>query len=378
MFAATSTGSTRAPFLPDIANDLSVSLPAVANLFGLTALAWGISSWLVGYASDRVGRYPFLIFSPLCLAVVMAAVSIVQTYPLMVALIFAGGACCGAFTATAMAEVSLRTPLTHQGRALGLVMAGQSMTLLVSVPLSAWLGSKVGWRGIHLVLAGLAVVAALAVIFARDRNQATRVAKQADNSANIPVTEAIKGPVLRLFLALVAERVSFGLAVFYYAAFLRTEYGIPIESLTLPLVGFAAGNIAGTLIGGQIADRFPYRRIAYAIAISATGVIAIPWFSWPVALSITIWLGVAYAVFNGIARPPLLAALADVPPEVRGVVMGLNSAIASIGWMLAAFIGGWLYSGAGFGSFSPLMAGMCLLAALIVLPDSRLRQQNQH
>jgi len=85
----------------------------------------------------------------------------------------------------------------------------------------------------------------------------------------------------------------------------------------------------------------------------------------------------AFAFFNGLARPPLLAALADVPVNVRGVVMGLNSSIASIGWLAAALIGGWLYAGVGFSGFSPVMAAMCFVAAAVVLPDSRLRQQQR-
>ena len=111
------------------------------------------------------------------------------------------------------------------------------------------------------------------------------------------------------------------------------------------------------------------------MAIVIAGCIAIPWFAWRPAIPVTVALGVAFAFFDGVARPPLLAAMADVPAEVRGLIMGLNSSIASIGWLLAALIGGWLYAGVGFVGFSPLMAAMCLLAALVVLPDTRLRSR---
>ena len=90
MFAATSTGSTRAPFLPDMAQDLQVSLPAVANLFGVTATAWGVSSWLVGLVSDRLGRKAFLIFSPLALALAMLAISQANSYGALLALVVFG------------------------------------------------------------------------------------------------------------------------------------------------------------------------------------------------------------------------------------------------------------------------------------------------
>jgi len=183
------------------------------------------------------------------------------------------------------------------------------------------------------------------------------------------------GPVIRLFLALIAERVCFGLAAFYYASYLRESYRLPIESVALPLVGFALGNIVGTILGGQVADRFPRRRIIFAVALCIAGCVALPWFLWQPSLKITVALGVVFAFFDALARPSLLAALADVPEEVRGVVMGMNSSIASIGWLTAALVGGWFYSGVGFGGFGPFMAVMCFVAAAVVIPDSRVRQQ---
>ncbi len=381
MFAATSTGSTRSPFLPDIAADLSVSLPAVANLFGITAAAWGISSYLTGYASDRYGRRGFLLISPVLLCFAMIAVSQVQSYYLLVCVTIFAGLCCGAYTGTAMSEVSIQTPVSHQGRALGYVMAGQSLTLLIGVPLSAWLGAKIGWRGMHIVLAGLALIAAASMLAALAKKKAgVRVEhkKVAGPGVNTDRKRALTGPVIRLFIALVAERVCFGLATFYYASYLRTEYAMPIDSVAIPLIGFALGNISGTFVGGQLADKFPYRRISFAVAIVIAGCIAVPWFSWQPGIVVTILLGVAFAFFDGLSRPPLLAALADVPKEVRGLIMGLNSSIASVGWLAAALMGGWLYAGVGFGGFSPLMVAMCVLAAAIVLPDTRLRQQHSH
>jgi len=36
-------------------------------------------------------------------------------------------------------------------------------------------------------------------------------------------------------------------------------------------------------------------------------------------------------------------------------------------------MGGWLYAGIGFKGFGPVMSVMCLIAALIVVRDSRIR-----
>lgn len=376
MFAATATGSTRSPFLPDMAADLGVSLPAIANLFGITAASWGVSSYLVGHLSDRFGRRGFLLGAPVGLALAMLAASQAQTYASMVLFVILASVCCGAFTSTTLAEVSLRAHSSHHGRAFGYVMSGQSLTLLLGIPLAAWMGASVGWRGMHVVLAGLALFAAFTMMIGlRSGGQKLSIDKRASGDRT-PLRQAMTGPVIRLFLGLIAERVSFGLATFYYATYLRTTYNMPIETVALPLAGFAAGNIAGTFIGGQVADRLPYRRLNFAIAMVLAGAIALPWFLWQPAKSVTIVLGIAFAFLNALGRPSLLAAMADVPADVRGVVMGLNSSVASIGWLTAALAGGWVYAEMGFESFGPLMAIMCLLGSLMVVPDSRITQRH--
>jgi DHA1 family inner membrane transport protein len=372
-FAATASGSTRSPFLLDMATDLSVSLPAIANLFGVTSTAWGISSYIAGRLSDRYGRRVFMVFAPLGLAAASISIALSTSYGTLVAFIALGGLTCGAMTATSMAEVSLRTENHQRGRALGWVISGQSLTLLIGIPLAAWLGAYVGWRGVNVAIAVIALVAALLAFITTRPTAETRAAAAQATGEMVPLREALDGPIGRLFTALIMERVCFGLGAFYYPAFLRTSYDLPIEAVAIPLVGYAVGNIIGTVLGGQIADRFPYRRVAFAAMLIISGLIAYVWFTWTPSLNITIALGVTFALFNALGRPSLLAALADVPARARGVIMGLNSSVASIGWLIAALTGGWMYAGAGFGAFGPVMVAMCFLGALIVLPDTRLR-----
>src|SRR3954451_6962509 len=80
MFAASSSGTTRAPFLIDMARDLDTSLALVANLMALTSIAWGAASLLAGAGSDRWGRRPFLVGGPIALALCMVLVSRAGSY----------------------------------------------------------------------------------------------------------------------------------------------------------------------------------------------------------------------------------------------------------------------------------------------------------
>jgi hypothetical protein len=52
--------------------------------------------------------------------------------------------------------------------------------------------------------------------------------------------------------------------------------------------------------------------------------------------------GFAYSLVNAAGRPALMAALSEVPAEVRGAILGLNVTMSSVGWLEAAAVGGWL------------------------------------
>ncbi len=48
MFVAGASGTTRAPFLIDMARDLASSVPIIANLLAVNSIAWGSAAFLAG------------------------------------------------------------------------------------------------------------------------------------------------------------------------------------------------------------------------------------------------------------------------------------------------------------------------------------------
>lgn len=366
MFAVTASGSSRAPFLLDMARDLDVGLGMVANLFGLTSIAWGVTSFLAGIGSDRLGRRPFLVGAPIALALALVAVADSDGFLAVAVWATVAGGCSGLYTGVSLAEVAGRVVDRQRARALGWVMAGQSLTLLIGVPVAAWLGAYIGWRGVHICVAALALVSAIGMFLST--MPAAHVADR------LGVGGAIKPPslrsafsplVLKLLSSVIAERICFGLAAVYYATFLITSYELTLDLIALPLFVFALGNILGTVLGGQIGDRVANRVRAFSVALIASGAVALVLFAWDASLIHSVALGFLYSLCNALARPPLMAALAAVPPEVRGTVMGLNSTAASVGWLSAAALGGWMLTGIGFQGFGPLILVLTLVGAAI-------------
>jgi DHA1 family inner membrane transport protein len=123
------------------------------------------------------------------------------------------GACSGMFSGAIFAEVSGRVGDGQQGRALGWVMTGQSLTLLVGVPLAAWLGSYIGWRGVNLCVGVLAAAAAISLLLTSSRQAGNG---RAPGVAAPSRRSVLSGPVLRLLSMGIAERVCYGLTAVYY------------------------------------------------------------------------------------------------------------------------------------------------------------------
>jgi len=368
MFAASCSGTTRAPFLLAMARDLRTSLPLVANLMAMTSIAWGAASLMAGAGSDRWGRRPFLIGGPIGLAVCMAGVSASRDFLEVAAWATVGGACSGAFTGVIMAEASARVIDRQRGRALGWVMAGQSLTLLVGVPLAAWIGSFAGWRGVNLCVAGVALTAA-GGLFATTLRPVD--GPRAAGSLRPSYRAALSPPVIRLLAMGVAERICYGLTAVYFATFLQATYGLSLSGIVIPLAVFASGSILGTVAGGQLADRLPNRLLTFAAAMFVSAGISLPLFWWTAGLAGSVALAFFYVFINAIARPSLMAALANVNAEIRGTVLGLNVTSAAFGWLGAASLGGWVMAQYGFAMFGPLAAGVAVFGGALALVRRR-------
>jgi DHA1 family inner membrane transport protein len=367
-FAATASGTTRAPFLLDIAHDLSVSLVLVANLVSMTATAWGITSLVAGMASDRWGRRPFLVGGPLALAACMVGVAQAGDFTSVAIWATIGGGCSGVFMGVIFAEVAARVAASHRGRALSWVMSGQSLTLVVGVPLAAWVGATVGWRGWHYALAGLAAAGSISLFVATARAMAPRPARPAAGGTR---RGRLSWSVVALLAMSIAERICYGLVVVYFATFLLEQYKVGLQAVALPLALMAVGNVVGTAAGGQIADRTRDRLTPFALCMLGTAAAGIVLFAWRPDMTVSVVLGFIYVFINALGRPALMTALAEVPEDVRGTVMGLNGTCTSIGWIGAAALGSWMIATWGFAGFGPLSAVLAVFGAALAFARRR-------
>jgi DHA1 family inner membrane transport protein len=265
---------------------------------------------------------------------------------------------------TVFASAADQVPSRERGRAIGWVITGQSLSLLLGVPLITLLGLWGGWRGALAIQGVVCVAATLAIWLVVPAAPPVAGARLRVNGASLHVLGA---KTLSLLGAGGCERVCYAAVAVFLPTFLLAMYGLSLVELALGLAVVAAGNLIGNAVGSVLSDRLPSRVLTTAVALFATAVLAVPVLMVAPGVVYSIVLGFAYTFADAVVRPSMLAALTDVSASARGAVLGLTVTFASLGWIAATVGGGWLIAGWGFGALGALAGAAALLGTVLAL-----------
>jgi DHA1 family inner membrane transport protein len=367
-FMVTSSGSSTAPFLQAIAGELSVDLAAVAQFFTLQAILWGTASLVAGTLSDRLGRRVILVGSVVLIGCARIAFATSQNYALALMWQVVTGVGGGAFMGTVFATVSDHVPAGSRGRALGWVITGQSLSLVVGVPLITLLGSLGGWRGALATHGALTVLTAVGV---RLVTPAAPAHKGHPGKAKTPWRQLGQPRLVALLAAGTTERICFSSLVMYLPTYLQRAYGVSLAPLAFALALVALGSLSGNVVGGRIADRTRSRgKVFSTVSLIAAG-LAVPTLMWHPGLLVSVVLGFAYSFACAVGRPAVMATLAEVPSELRGALFGINITMASMGWLVSGSVGAGLIAAVGFPGLGAFCSAVALAGAALGLASAR-------
>ncbi len=367
-FLVTSSGPALAPFIQDVARDTHTELAAVANLFSLQAIVWAAASFSSGLLAERIGRKRILVATALVMGAMRVGFANAQSYPAALAWQALAGLAGGVFMGTVFASASDHVPTALRGRALSWIVMGQSLSLVIGVPLITLLGSIAGWRGALGTHGALTACVALLILYLVPRDAAVHPHAA---PAKTPLAALARPRLMMLLGAGTTERMCFAVIAIYFPIFLQKTYGVPLASLALVLALVAAGNLIGNFVGGRIADRSRHRMRVFALCSLATAALALPLMGWHAGLAFSVAIGFAYSLVNALGRPAFLATLAHLPSELRGAVFGLNVTMASLGWLLAASTGSLFITRFKVESLGWFSAAIALLGVVLAAHHAR-------
>ncbi|WP_128437215.1 MFS transporter [Streptomyces cyaneus] len=343
--------------LPEVANDLHISIPTAGHLVSAYALGVVIGAPLLAAVTARMPRRTVLIGLMALFVAGNALSAFAPDYHWLVAARFLSGLPHGAFFGVGAVVATNMVAPERKARSVSLMFLGLTVANVAGVPVATLMGQHLGWRATFLGVStiGLAAMASLALLIPRaEADAAQPVGLRGELAAlrSLPVWLAL-GTTVAGFGALFA-------AYSYITPMLTDSAGYADASVTLLLALFGVGATIGNLLGGRLADH-SMRRTLFGGLISLAAVLALfPLLmstAWSAALAVTL-LGMAAFVTGS----PLNLMVMEKASSAPSLASSANQAAFNLANAGGAWIGG-LALAAGFGVTSPALAG----AALAVL-----------
>ncbi|MEU7699698.1 Cmx/CmrA family chloramphenicol efflux MFS transporter [Streptomyces sp. NPDC015492] len=348
LFAMGSAEFLLAGVLPDIADDLDISLSSAGALISAFAIGVVIGGPPLAVLTLRWPRRTTLVISQAVFAAGVAVGLLTDDFTvLLVTRFLIGLAYAGFWAVAAVTAISLVTP-DRTARASGVVVSGLSIAMVAGGPAGAFLSHFTGWQGGFWAVVALTVLSAIATIVAVP---ATKAAQEPSVKREL---RTMRQPQLWVvYAATLLSTAAYMISYNYLAAFLTDITGV--DSVWVPgiLVLFGIGAFIGLSIGGRIADGRPH----HALLIGAGGILVCSVLlallaEYAVAVvPLVLLLGVAGFVLNpaiygrvftvASGAPTLAGATAvsmfqlgiSVVPVLAGVALGAGAGLTSIPWL---------------------------------------------
>lgn len=146
------------PVLPQMAADLNVSIELAGHWVTAYAVVTGIFAFVFGPISDQTERKTILVIGLFVLGVGTVACGFCDRFWTLAGARGVVGAGAGMLLTSCTSYVADRFDAEHRGTAMGLVMNGFFVSLILGVPAGAGLANAAGWRPMFWMLGAMIFV----------------------------------------------------------------------------------------------------------------------------------------------------------------------------------------------------------------------------
>ncbi|MGP5931743.1 MFS transporter [Corynebacterium glyciniphilum] len=349
-----------AGILPEIAEDLSVSVSDAGLMITVFAVGMIVGTPAMAALTLRLPRKVTLTLALLVFAVGHVIVALSSMLPVILAARFLTALATGAFWAVAAVVGAQAAGPALASKALGIVLGGGMLANVVGVPLGAFAGQTIGWRGPFWALAVLSLLGAL-IIF--------RQVPADPDDAPTPSLRAELRALLdgRVWLVLAGCAVVCGssLAVYSFISPLLTDNsGLAVSAVPLALVGYGIGAFFGSNIGGSVGARRPFALLFFSAAATFLVLVGLLLFSHNAA--VTIVLVVLLGVFGMSTNPVLISMAVRYADRAPTLASAMATASFNVGTAVGSWIAGMTLA-TSLGASGPVAVGT-IVAVLYFIP----------
>ncbi|MGR8925128.1 MFS transporter [Rhizobium leguminosarum] len=343
--------------LPEVAADLSVSIPQAGWLVTGYALAVAIGAPVMAISTAKLKRRTALIALMAFFIAGNLLCALASDYWVLMIARVVTALCHGAFFGIGSVVAAGLVAEDRKARAVALMFTGLTLANVLGVPLGTAIGQAYGWRatfGVVTVI-GIVTISGLIAILPRD--------KQQENGSILREIAALRNGGLWLALSTTVFFAASMFALFtYIAPLLRVVTGVSPEGVTWTLFLIGLGLTIGNLVGGKLADWRLGATLAGVFAAIAMTSIAFSYtsrFFIPAEITLFLWAMASFA-----AVPALQVGVVGFGKDAPNLVSTINIGAFNTGNALGAWVGG-LVIDAGFDlTRVPLAAALMALTGL--------------
>jgi len=345
--------------LPQMAEGLGVADTQVGFLVGVYALASAICAIPLVSATLAVNRKRLLLALLIGFAASNIVVAVSSSYSVIIACRILGGICAGVMWPMIAAYGTRLVSGDMQGKAITIIMAGNTLGISIGMPAMTTVGVSFGWRAEFMALGLLVAIIAVLSHFFLPSVEGAKLSK-----SNSPLA-VLKNARMLVVLLLTFLTVTAHYGIYTYITLLVEKIRFP-GGIGLALLIFGIGSILSVFGSAKYVDAHLRGLI---VSMLVTGALAMALF-----LAFAGTPGVSHVAFFlwGIAFGPLVSmyqtAVSKLVDEAKDVATSVQSSVLNFSIMIATWIAGLLltrFPDSGVKGIVYLSLG-CFLAAIAV------------
>ncbi len=368
-FAIGTTEFSPMGFLPQIAENLNISIPTAGML--ITAYALGV---MIGAPIMTLwfGHFPrrkalILLMSIFTIGNILAAIA--PNYLGLMGARIITSLNHGAFFGIGSIVATSVVPKDKQASAVATMFMGLTIANIGGVPLATWVGQNIGWRMSFAAIAVLGVITMFTLYKALPEGSSST---RPDVKAELQVLTRLP-VVLALLTTVMSAGAMFTLYTYIAPSLISITHASP-SFITLMLVLIGIGFSIGNHFGGKFADLSLIKTLTGFLLLLMSMMLLFPILAQThlgAAIALIIWGAAAFAVV-----PPLQMRVMSVAHEAPGLASSVNIGAFNLGNALGAAAGGAVLSmGMGYAAVSITGAILTALGLVLVFVQLKLGQE---
>lgn len=345
--------------MPEIMRRFSVSAQQSGMLTSVFALVVALCGPVLVLFLSRYNRKILLLISLAVFTISSLASAFVTDFNMLLAVRMVPALFHPVYFSLAFVSALSLYPKAQSARASALVFMGTTIGIVLGVPITAYLGNTISYEASFYFTAAVNALSFFGVLFLLPQMPAGGAGSSRKQ------LHILRKPALWLNIGSTGLVFAGAFAVYSYAAqYLRAEVGMPADTISLLLVLFGLGGVAGNLLAGKLIARSMVVTVLANPVLIAVSLLLVMRFQHHVGPMIAIVL------FWGAAHTSTLVIsqiwLTSEAPEAPEFANAIFASIANLGVAVGASVSGSFISQWGLpGIFSA--GGMFLAAALALM-----------